>query len=531
MSKAAFYSLFLASLIVGLGFRFWRLDIRPMHHDEANQAVKFGALLETAEYRYDRNDHHGPTLYYLTLPLAWARGQKTLRALDEWTLRAVPAAFGAGLLLLFGLLARKLGRDAVVLGSVFAALSPALTYYSRFYIQESLLVFFTLGFLIALGRFAFRPGYGSALAAGACAGMALATKETSIPIFAAAGAALALAKLSTKGIPHLANPYTNPKHVKIAHVLTGLGAAIVIAAVLFSSFFSNPGGILDSARALKDYALRAADAGPHGQDWNYYLRLLAFSSSGGLVWTEGMILVLAVVGAAGAFGRGEGGRGADPLSAAESAFAEDRFWPRYILLYSLFAAAAFSIVRYKTPWNLLPFYAGLVLLAGCGAAAVLKRLRSGLTRALFFILLLAGCCHLGIENWRASLAYAADPRNPYVYAQTVPDFLRLVKRVHDLAAVDADGKEMLIKVVAGPYEQWPLPWYLRDFRRVGYWADPRAAGGFAGVPVVIASQENAEKLEPVLGDRFQAESYGLRPDVLLMLYVDRGLWERFLNRR
>jgi hypothetical protein len=47
-----------------------------MHHDEANQAVRFGILLETGEYRYDRHDHHGPTLYYLTLPFAWARGQQ-----------------------------------------------------------------------------------------------------------------------------------------------------------------------------------------------------------------------------------------------------------------------------------------------------------------------------------------------------------------------------------------------------------------------------------------------------------------------
>ena len=60
-----------------------------MHHDEANQAVKFGALLERGEYRYDAHDHHGPTLYYLTLPAAWLRGQHTLASLDEWTLRGV----------------------------------------------------------------------------------------------------------------------------------------------------------------------------------------------------------------------------------------------------------------------------------------------------------------------------------------------------------------------------------------------------------------------------------------------------------
>ena len=63
------------ALAAGLSLRFARLDVRPMHNDEANQAVKFGALLEPGQYPYDSRDHHGPTLYYLTLPAAWLRGQ------------------------------------------------------------------------------------------------------------------------------------------------------------------------------------------------------------------------------------------------------------------------------------------------------------------------------------------------------------------------------------------------------------------------------------------------------------------------
>ena len=60
------------ALAAGLALRLARLDVRPMHHDEANQAVKFGALLEHGEYRYDAYDHHGPTLYFLTLPVGVA---------------------------------------------------------------------------------------------------------------------------------------------------------------------------------------------------------------------------------------------------------------------------------------------------------------------------------------------------------------------------------------------------------------------------------------------------------------------------
>ena len=31
-----------------------------------------------------------------------------------------------------------------------------------------------------------------------------------------------------------------------------------------------------------------------------------------------------------------------------------------------------------------------------------------------------------------------------------------------------------------------------------------------------------------LGDRYVSEFFGLRPEVLLTLYIERGLWERFL---
>src|SRR4029453_2355781 len=100
MSPARAGILVAIALAAGLALRLVRLDVRPMHHDEANQAIKFGALLERGEYAYDAYDHHGPTLYYLTLPVAWLRGQATLAATDEGTPRGGPGAVGAAPILL-----------------------------------------------------------------------------------------------------------------------------------------------------------------------------------------------------------------------------------------------------------------------------------------------------------------------------------------------------------------------------------------------------------------------------------------------
>ena len=42
--------------------------------------------------------------------------------------------------------------------------------------------------------------------------------------------------------------------------------------------------------------------------------------------------------------------------------------------------------------------------------------------------------------------------------------------------------------------------------------------------------DHAAALDSALGDRYVSEFFGLRPEVLLTLYVERGLWERFLAR-
>ncbi|HJY35278.1 MAG TPA: glycosyltransferase family 39 protein, partial [Vicinamibacterales bacterium] len=180
------------ALAVGLFLRFGRLDARPMHHDEANQAVKFGALLETGKYQYDFHDHHGPTLYYLTLPAAWLRGQHTLAALDEQTLRGVTATFGVVTILLLPLMTAGIGRTAVASSALLLALSPAMVFYSRMFIQESLFACFTLWFVIAVGRVMTGSGLTWSIAAGVAAGLAIATKETSIIVLPATLAAAAI---------------------------------------------------------------------------------------------------------------------------------------------------------------------------------------------------------------------------------------------------------------------------------------------------------------------------------------------------
>ena len=511
MTRAGGSALVALALTAGLALRAARLDARPMHHDEANQAVKFGTLLERGEYRYDASDHHGPTLYYLSLPAAWLRGQRTLASLDERTLRGVTVAFGTGTILLLPLLSAGIGRTGVAASAVLMALSPAMVFYSRMFIQESLFACFTLAFVIAVGRMATGGGRTWSIAAGVAAGLAIATKETSAIVVPAVLMACAVS-WRWPGPAGLTLSRPDARSVAAA-----VAAASGIAVLFYSSFLTFPAGLIQPLLGAGTYLDRGVDPASHAHPWHYYLGLLAYSSSGGLRWSESLVLVLAIGGAAAAWWLPDRDR------------PHRTFWARYIASYAALTTVIFSAIPYKTPWNLLPFYAGVLVLAGIGLSRLLHAQRSRAVRGALAAGFIAASGHLGWQAWRASVTYAADPRNPYVYAQTVPDAVRMTARIRNLAALHPDGARMQVSVIAPPYEQWPLPWYLRAMPQVGYWTalgDPLALQG----PVIVAAIEHTSALDASLGDRYVSEFYGLRPDVLLALFVERGLWDRFLAR-
>ena len=520
MTPKAFRGLFVCAALGALAFRTARLDLRPMHADEANQAVKFGTLLERGEYRYDPNDHHGPSLYYLTLPVARALGARTLTDLGETTLRLVPALFGTATILLFLLFAGGLARESTAAAAVLAAVAPSLTYYSRFYIQETLLVFFLAGLIASGWRYLKTRSPWWAAAAGFAAGMMYATKETSVILFGAlAAAALADLWLRPKAAPSDAPPW-KPGPVFL-HGAIFLAAAFVPAWLLFTSFLANPGGLGDSLAAFAVYARKAGGPGLHAQPWYAYLKTLLYARYGhGPVWSEAFLVALAIAGSIFAFGSAPGKDGHPRLV-------------RFIFFFTVVTLAAFSLIPYKTPWNALPFTLGIVLLAGNGAGLLLRTGRVRVVRSVVRIVVLAvmapGFLNLAFQDYRANFVAYADPTNPYVYAQTSPDFLKLVRAVEGAAAVSPERERVLVKVVAPPDETWPLPWYLRRFERVGYWTDPASAGALADAPIIIVSAGFAEAAGRALGDGYVSGYYGLRPEVVLSLFVRRDLWDAYLR--
>jgi hypothetical protein len=173
---------------------------------------------------------------------------------------------------------------------------------------------------------------------------------------------------------------------------------------------------------------------------------------------------------------------------------------------------------------MLGFLHGLILMAGIGAATVFHRLPRLTMRMAWVLLLLVGTGHLAAQASRANLRFRADPRNPYVYAHSVTDVVRLADRINGIATLHPDGASMRVHFITPDY--WPMPYYLRKLHQVGYWDGIPAA---PDAPVIVVSSEIQERLEPLLRDRYHTEFHGLRPGVLLVLNIRQDLWDRYLH--
>ena len=508
-SERKFFFALLLAASLGLALRCVELPCRPMHNDEAVNAIKLRALMERGTYRYDPNEHHGPTLYYATLAWMKLTGAADFSKITDARLRGVIVLFGFGLILLLPLVADGLGRGATVCAALLTAVSPAMVFYSGDFIHEMPLVFFTFLALASFWRF-YRSGkIGWAALAGGGFGLMSSTKETFVLTLVAIGVALLANTFWTRsGDREIAarRKYFQPFFI-------GAFVWAAVAVIFFTSFFSNWRGVLDAVKTYQPWMNRAAGHSPHVHPWDFYFeRLIFFHAKNGPEWSEGFIAALAVIGIVVTF------------TSKKPSDAKTNFL-RFVIFYTATLAAIYSVITYKTPWCLLNFWHGVILLAGVGMVAVWRLAFRFWQRTIVAILFFGGIAHLAFQAWQAGTTFCDDRRNPYVYAQTSRDVFELTRQVEALARASGEGHRVMVKVIASGSDYWPLPWYLRDFNRVGWWSEPPEN---PWAPIIIVSGEFAPRLDENKS-LIRAGFFELRPGVFLALYVQSDLWRAYLN--
>jgi uncharacterized protein (TIGR03663 family) len=510
MNRWSALAALLLAFAAALALRLPHLSARPLHNDEAVNATKLAELHDHGRYHYDPDEFHGPTLHYFSLPLLWLSGAKNTDEMTDGQLRLVTVFFGAALIFTLFLFFDGIDKRALIWSAAFIAISPAMVFYSRYFIHEMLLVFFTALLLGSLWRY-FQTRHAEwAILAGSSVGLMYATKETFVITVAAitiAAIYVGRARRSARAAPASEPPHPVPT---LCHLALAFIAALAIWLLFFTSFFTNWPGLVDSIRTYLPWLKRAGGHSPHIHPWYFYLERLAwFHPAKSPIWSEGLILVLAIVGSFVSFCRKQ------PL-------------PKFIAIYTIVLTGAYSAISYKTPWCLLSFLFGMILLAGIGASALLERISNRAGRILMTLALLGFSAQLTYQSCRANFdpKYLADRRNPYVYAQTVPDLLNLVEKVKSVAKISDNGYKTVIKVISPGGDYWPLPWYLRRFEDVG-WYEQLPNDPFAPI-IIVAAQLDARLDEKSDKKWIMVGLTEQRPQKFFELYVETELWKKYV---
>ncbi|HYX27316.1 MAG TPA: flippase activity-associated protein Agl23 [Pyrinomonadaceae bacterium] len=506
--------------LVGSFLRVFKLTLVPLHHDEGVNGNFLVSLVRDGRYFYDPQNYHGPTLYYFSAIIPWivrffggkAAGDKY--GLTTFNIRLVTVIFGVATIWLALLLRKRLGSIGALSAAALIAISPGAIYLSRYFIHESLFAFFTFAIVVA-GLKYYDTGRGVYLVlAATSAALMVATKETWImngPVLIIAYASTAIYFRWRNKI----DPSREPDELSIGEqvnttidrlggpvplltiALVAFAVFILVAVFFYSSFFTNyPKGVADALRTLNLWSKRTHE---HEHPWYQYIYWL--------LREEGMLMMLAGIGALIAVWRADSRLGL------------------FLALWSFGLLAAYSLVGYKTPWICLQFIVPLAVTSGYTLNAAYENLRDHSQRWLFAVgcAVIVGYC--GYQLYQLNFVHYDDDVLPYVYAHTKREMLTMVDEIDRIAQSNGAGNDTGIAIVSPDY--WPLPWYFRDFKKVGYYGNIVPTNE----PVIIGSTGQAEELKRSYADRYdqinsgmnEEGSFPLRPGVDLLLYVRRDL--------
>jgi uncharacterized protein (TIGR03663 family) len=571
-------------LIVGAFLRLYKLSLVPLHHDEGVNGNFLVTLVREGKYIYNPENYHGPTLYFFSAIIPWlARffGGKAFAenyGLTTFNIRLVTAAFGIATIWLVLLLRKRIGTIGALAAAGLIAISPGAVYLSRYFIHESLFVFFTLGIVVATLKY-YDTGRATYLVLGSIsAALMVATKETWI----INGPVLLIALTTTSIYFWLRDKLAGKQHElrldeRMAQTIERLGGPVSLATVallafavfiivnvlFYSSFFTNyPKGVSDAMKTLKFWSHRTHE---HEHPFLQYFE-----------WLRQMESPMLLLGGAGT---------------VVAVWRANNRLAVFVAQWAFGLLLAYSLVGYKTPWISLNFIVPLAIISGYALDQLYRRfgepwvplsIAGGAIALLIFghiaklkyveaskipdvtwdfdfstnwpylvcILLLAGyagyilysrsdrrkmsphfyltiAAVLAVSSYQMyelNFLHYDDDAYSYVYAHTRRELLQMLDEIDRVSKRMGTGPDTGIAIVSPDY--WPLPWYLRDYKKVGYYPQIVATNE----PMIIGSMAQEEALKTNYGDRYilvtsgkDEGAYAMRPGVDLLLYVRKDV--------
>ena len=452
-----FERIFFLILILAFIIRFFLLDLKLLHHDEAIHSWFSYELLTKGSWVYDPS-YHGPFLYFVTA------GMFALFGPSDFVARLLPSLFGFLIVPLVYCIYRigYLNKNQTLVAALLIAISPDMVYFSRFLRHDIFMLFFTMLLLVAVLYYFERGQTRFAVLAAIAAAGALCCKEE-MPVILLVFI-LFFAFAAWKG------RFALPPHWK-ADLLLFLVLVIAIMSVLYSAFFFHPETLVGQnfQITLQGVHFEANTTGWY-QAVDHWVAMHEEQRLGGPMYFyiplfllyELPIFILAIIGTVQFLFAGfhpslfikrvrnwvRERRFAlktselaavtlQQLRDGQEVNKKSEEFFRFCIVWMIATMAFYAYVGEKVPWLIIP-----QLLPMCFIATY----KLNWQKTAFA---LAGCIFLIVMTWHVAFV-PMDINEPIVQVQNSEE-MREVMGLMDNSSL----------VVIASQDYWPLPWYYR----------------------------------------------------------------------
>ncbi len=504
------WTLFAVAIGVAVVFRVLDLPLKPLHSDEGVNGWYSLRLWWTGYYHYQASDYHGPMMYYVN------RVMFVLFGASDTTLRlgaALTGVLGVGALALFR---RPLGAVGVGAAALVLAVQPVDVYFARTVIHE---VYLVTGTLVLVGAaFAWLRGGSAGWAAlgGVSAAVMFANKETALLSVGCIGGGAGLVWLlwpvlrdgaGLEGVlPAGRGDLMRRVFARWRSLALGFACFTVVMVLFYSSFFTFPAGLKGIFSTYYHWVGYGVSGRNQKKDFFYWLQFWPY------VWPALAAGIPEMV--AGAIRR-------ERTSI-------------FLSVWFVLGLLMYSLIPYKTPWCFINISLPLAVLAGAGVARAARWLggRMRLADALVVLVWVAAVTTLGRSSWTQNFERYDDSTLPYVYVQTVREYMPMVELMEEIGEASSDPSSLSVVAIDAKN---PLRWYLythgwdrEKFRYYkGYpdekkdWDDWRM-----DADLFVCRTRHASRLARELGPGFEQRTYPNRPGREVTLFVPETLMSR-----
>ncbi len=477
-SKKTFLFWFVLIVLSALFMRLYKLDAKPLHHDEAVQQYFYiEPLLRDEALIYLGTEYHGLFPHFLSYPYI------KLFGLSLFSLRFTAALFGAFTVMLLYFLKDYIGRVGTLFSAAFLAISPTFVYYSRQYTGYPFLTFFLLLFVIIGlrcqkppvidGRHAWQSPASHPIVMRRFLSMLRNFPQSKKPAFShqfkTGGKFLTFLKeVKTYQLYSLlvliaiilnihelffiflfiviSFVYLNYlfdknflkrklkplKKIKKGHFIIAILASILVFIMIHTNFFFQPYNLTKLMSVHSDFSNKVISTA-HNKSFPYYFTVLFPLELG-----------LFLIGVIGLF------------------HFRRNSYSIFIIFWSLFSLLIFSLISYKANWMLPMVIFPLILHFGntIDYLAGKSNLRIIILIASIVLILIS----LFFSIQQNFIFYNDFEKNKIGYVETSPEINQLTYDIKEYA----QNRQINILITAKSY--WPLPYYLRAYN-VSYFSE------------------------------------------------------------